>query len=1231
MKNNHNDHNEFFNIVYNFTENKSKNKNKGSRSLIKTYNSVKEEVKYYKDNDNETISDNSDEYSDHNDNYISCDAIIKEDKEEEKNNENIIDRGNDINDNNIDYSSIENNYNEDDFIIENENENGSENDGSENNNININEENNLNNNNNNENDNINTNNEVNNIDQQPIYSEKSSIYFYNCANDYYNAEQYKKSLPYIIIYIKLIPNNPKALSLKGKIYSKLNMFQEALNNFKKSIKLGDDNNLENIYGCAKAYKELNLFENSLYYYKKALSLDKSAKSYYLLGTCLYSMGKKEEAIESYDKSISLDQDYFLAYYSKGICLSNLNLKEEAITMYDKVISINNNFIDAYFQKGYCLYSIKQYELALEQMNKVLELDPNYYEAYYEKGFCLLKLKKINEAIAEISKYIQQNDTFENAYFQRGYCYELIKNYSLAINDYYKVIEINNYSNEVYFRLGICLLNQKNVSDSLKMFNRAIKINRANYEAYYFKGICQRYLKLYENAIMTFNFFLNCVKLNKNLYKEIGRLQIINVYYNKGMCLIALNRYTEAIGMFTHYLKTDKNCLDIYYERAICYYETHKYNEAINDLSFIINNFDNYEKDKTIISQHSILDRRQSDIFKNIDDDIDNGKNDSFFYCENEKIIKDCEINDNIHNIYLLRGKSFLNINEIENSLNDFNEFFSIIKRKFNKNYEKYINIKDLTKAYFNRGYCNFIKKKYILALKDYEKTLEFDQSNTTAYFNMAICLYNLNRKKESIQFYEKILNECPSDIEAQLGICKACREIGDLKRAFDFIEKAFLIFKNDSPKIANLYYEKGMCLYNMDKYEEAINSFEKAIEFSHVNKKLLLSDCYYHKGICLLKLNRKESAIKDFDQAIKYNSNNEDIFNDKAYCLIALEKYEDVINSYLKAIELNKEVYAIKSDGYFNIAYCYIQLKNYKEAKKYLALSQKVNEDKIKKYFNRGLISCESGGFAPQNYLIDFSKKYKDLCTKFNDINYYLGICNKELNRCVEALDNFNMCIKYDDKFGEAYYYKGLIFSDLKKDKRAIKQFKKAVECNNKNEVYKKALKKEENKLKSKLDKIKVASINLDDDNKSNENKVKRKIPTQRNSNTLIKINNSLNVEYRMTERNIQNNKLKLYIKGNNVYKKQNISNKSDPKINKNITNFSSLNRLNKANFLNTSIIKNNKKEIIDAYNKTEKINKRFKNKVSASFKYSGNNIIKSTDFDLRNISPYKKYKNSNI
>ena len=160
----------------------------------------------------------------------------------------------------------------------------------------------------------------------------------------------------------------------------------------------------------------------------------------------------------------------------------------------------------------------------------------------------------------------------------------------------------------------------------------------------------------------------------------------------------------------------------------------------------------------------------------------------------------------------------------------------------------------MTSAFFKRGYCYFIKKEYLLSLKDYEKTLQLDSSYTTAYFNMAICLYNLNRKKESIYFYQKILEECPTDIEAQLGICISYREIGNPKKAFELIEKALLLFKIDSPKISNLYYEKGMCLFNMEKYDEAINFFEKAIELCNANKKILLSDCYYHKGICLLTL-----------------------------------------------------------------------------------------------------------------------------------------------------------------------------------------------------------------------------------------------------------------------------------------------------------------------------------------------------------------------------------------
>ena len=131
-----------------------------------------------------------------------------------------------------------------------------------------------------------------------------------------------------------------------------------------------------------------------------------------------------------------------------------------------------------------------------------------------------------------------------------------------------------------------------------MFNKTISLNRANYDAYYYKGMCQRYLKYYEDAIITFNFFLNCFINNKSLSaKEISEEQIANVYYNKGRCLLSLGRYTEAIKMFTNYLKKNKDSFEVYFKRAVCYYNVQKYKKAVYDLSYIIQELKENENKK----------------------------------------------------------------------------------------------------------------------------------------------------------------------------------------------------------------------------------------------------------------------------------------------------------------------------------------------------------------------------------------------------------------------------------------------------------------------------------------------------------------------------------------------------------------------------------------------------------------------------------------------------------
>ena len=725
--------------------------------------------------------------------------------------------------------------------------------------------------------------------------DQSTIYYYNASKDNYHSKNFKKALINIIIYIELVPNNPKAYLLKGKIYINLNQFQNSLNSFQRSIKLGE-NSIEVLYGLARAYKEMFQFEEALKYYNKALKLEPTAKSHFLLAKCLYSMGKKECAIEIYDKAIKINPNYIDAYFNKGICLSNINLKLEAINMYNKVIELNPNFVDAYFQRGYCYYNLKKYQKAMQEMNKVLELDPNYYQAYYEKGFCFQKMKRYEEAIIEISKAIQHNKFFEKAYFQRGYCCEIINDFTSAIEDYKKVIELNKTSYKVYFRLGLCYLYKKKLNEALNMFDKTISLNRANYEAYYCKGLCQRYLKNYKDAIITFNFFLNCFAKNKSLSsKEITEEQICNVYYNKGRCLLALGRFIEAIQMFTNYLKKNKNSYEVYFKRAVCYYNARKYKKAVYDLCYIIQELKEKNKKNEIKKHENKLQSEKNVLnFKNRTKSLkfkeknNNEESDNEETVTNKKNIDEDE-EEVWAEIYFLRCKAYINLNKIDSALIDINTFFELIEKEKNKvkeefkktNKDKTINDfeiekiifkkYDISEAHFKKGYCYLVLLDYKSAAIEFEKAIKLDPLYTTAYFNMGICLYNLNQKKDAIFYYQKVFKSCPADIEAFLYLVKCYRESDNPQSSYDLLIKNLPLYLNKEnnylSKIPKLFYETGMSLLIMEKYDEALNYFKKCIDFeinkNNKNNIQLLSECYSKEGFCLSEINKAKAAKKE--------------------------------------------------------------------------------------------------------------------------------------------------------------------------------------------------------------------------------------------------------------------------------------------------------------------------------------------------------------------------------
>ena len=73
-------------------------------------------------------------------------------------------------------------------------------------------------------------------------------------------------------------------------------------------------------------------------------------------------------------------------------MENLGKYEQALSCYDKSLEINPRYYEALSGKGICLVKLGKYEEALICCNKALEINPDFEEAKKYKTKCLERLK-----------------------------------------------------------------------------------------------------------------------------------------------------------------------------------------------------------------------------------------------------------------------------------------------------------------------------------------------------------------------------------------------------------------------------------------------------------------------------------------------------------------------------------------------------------------------------------------------------------------------------------------------------------------------------------------------------------------------------------------------------------------------------------------------------------------------------------------------------------------------
>jgi len=179
------------------------------------------------------------------------------------------------------------------------------------------------------------------------------------------------------------------------------------------------------------------------------------------------------------------------------------------------------------------------------------------------------------------------------------------------------------------------------------------------------------------------------------------------------------------------------------------------------------------------------------------------------------------------------------------------------------------------------------------------------------------------------------------------------------------------------------HYNEGFDAYKAKNYSIALEKFNIEINLHPDNY-----NAYFFRGICKSELNDREGSLKDYKTILEHKE------------------------------EILKPVFLLGT-LYNNIGYCYVELKDFVNAEKYLKVALELN---------------------PYEYYIWGSS---------GELNYYTGNYEqsvKDFSKSIELMENKMSKASSSESNGFAYYFRGLAYIKLKKNKLACGDFTKAKE-----------------------------------------------------------------------------------------------------------------------------------------------------------------------------------------
>ncbi|MTJ09440.1 MULTISPECIES: tetratricopeptide repeat protein [unclassified Anabaena] len=261
----------------------------------------------------------------------------------------------------------------------------------------------------------------------------------------------------------------------------------------------------------------------------------------------------------------------------------------------------------------------------------------------------------------------------------------------------------------------------------------------------------------------------------------------------------------------------------------------------------------------------------------------------------------------------------------------------------------------------------------------------------------------------------------------------------DAKEALEELNQVFSIIKQQNRQPVTLnqssqyWFEQGIELIDLERYEEAISYFDKAIAINPDDH-----DAWFHRGTVLDELQRYREAIASYDKAIAINPDDHEAWYNRGIALGALRKYTEAIASYDKAIAIKADYH----EAWSNRGVALEKLQKYTEAITSYDKGIAIKADFHEAWYNRG-VALEK----LQKYTEAIASYDKAIAIKpdFHEAWHGRGISLRQLQKYEEAIASYDKAIAIKPDDYDAWHNRGVSLRQLQKYEEAIASYDKAI------------------------------------------------------------------------------------------------------------------------------------------------------------------------------------------